>query len=102
MSISRNVRIGTVKPCRQRGCGAMVLTKASPKRCPSCRRMVLQARMATYRASLTQPQVREPQPCLETPEAIDRLFTQALAVIRRTPRPDPLVRWESPLARIQQ
>lgn len=100
MSIGRYVRLGTLKPCLEPSCQVLVVTKCNPKRCDRCRHALQQASEAAHRATLTQPHVCEPQPFQESPEAIEQAFQQALAQIKARPRPEPLVRWSSPLARL--
>lgn len=91
-------RVAKLKPCLEPTCSAMVPTKANRKRCDTClrlkwRREAVQARVKRGHRPIDVDQ-------LESSFDIDARFQQALAEIKRRPRPEPMLGWSSPLARL--
>lgn len=87
---ARTTRTPRLKPCRF-GCGVLVLSKCAARACEACAAQhgvkVLTDRL--------DPKYRD-----LTPAEIDQQFRNALAAIKRRPRPDPDLGWTSPLARL--
>lgn len=89
----RTPKFGNWKSCRD--CPTLVLSSSNRSRCEPCK--------AAHKAKARTPRRRSVQVvggAEECPDAIERAFDAGLAIIKRTPRADPLLRWESPLARL--
>lgn len=79
------------KPCRG-GCGVLVLTKCAAKYCEAC--YVRQGGVSRAKADALDPKYLPDMSVAE----VDRIFADALAEIKRRPRGEPELRYQSTLA----